>query len=104
MGSSSPLTSATATHDFDTVEFLLRASKSGTQKLSHPDKVEAMRTAVKKNDLMIVIRFLDHGMKPTGWDFINAVKNRSYPIIELFLRDGYDINRYVREDWPPPLA
>ncbi|KIW64199.1 hypothetical protein PV04_09152 [Phialophora macrospora] len=101
-----PLSRATAEHDFETVKDLLESGgQDGIPQNIHPDdSVGAMRIAVEENELMIVDLFLANGMKPTGWDFISAVKQRSYSMLELLLLGGYDVNACVRDDWPPPLA
>ncbi|OAL32672.1 hypothetical protein AYO20_07830 [Fonsecaea nubica] len=38
-----------------------------------------------------------------GWDFVSAVKQCSYTMLELLLLGGYDTNAWVRDDWPPHL-
>ncbi|KIX92101.1 uncharacterized protein Z520_12185 [Fonsecaea multimorphosa CBS 102226] len=103
--SSGPLTHATAAYDLEEVQFLLESdSVDVTQTEVAADRVNAMSTAIEKNYLLIVDLFLAKGIKPTGWDIISAIKRRSYALLELLLSDGYDINTYVRDDWPPPLA
>jgi hypothetical protein len=42
------------------------------------------------------------------WCFDNAT-SQEYPeviisMLELLLLGGYNINEWVRDDWPPPLA
>ena len=105
LSSTGPLARATATSDFETVNHLLKSNgRHGTPKIHLDDGVDAMRIAVEEDDLMIVDLFLANGMKPTGSDFVNAVKQRSYSILQLLLLDGYDINAWFRDDRPPPLA
>jgi hypothetical protein len=100
-----PLTCATEAYDFKMVKLLLESGyASNTQSSVADNTVDAMRAAVGKDYLLIVDLFLASGIRPTGWDFITAVKQRSYPILELLLLNGYDINEAVRDDWPPPLA
>src|SRR5258708_6531227 len=100
-----PLTRATATYDFEEVQSLLESDSMNVSETEvAADRVNAMSTAIEKDYLLIVDLFLAKGIKPTGWDFICAIKQRSYPLLELLLLDGYDINACVRDDWPPPLA
>jgi len=64
----------------------------------------AMEIAVKNEDLLEVADLLSRNVKPTRDDFIYAVQEKSYAILELFLKDGYNINEPFRTDYPPPLA
>ncbi|KAJ9638605.1 hypothetical protein H2204_004081 [Knufia peltigerae] len=65
---------------------------------------EVMETAVKNEDLFAIIDLLNQGIKPTKHEFVNAVEQKSYSILELFLDDGYELNEPLRDDYPPPLA
>jgi len=64
----------------------------------------AMEIAVKNEDLLEVAALLSRNVKPTRDDFIYAIKEKSFSILELFLKDGYNINEPFRPDYPPPLA
>ena len=65
---------------------------------------DALRIAVENNDSAMVQCLLAAGIQPTPFDFINAVEQTSYPILELMLQHGYDVNQAWRDDYPPPLA
>jgi hypothetical protein len=65
---------------------------------------EKMKVAVKEDDFLIVSDLLSAGLKPTLFDLIQAVENKSFPILELFLQHGYDINKPLRTDYPSLLS
>ncbi|KIW85352.1 hypothetical protein Z517_00742 [Fonsecaea pedrosoi CBS 271.37] len=68
------------------------------------DQYERMKFAVRNDEFMEVLDLLNEGAKPTMTDFVQAIQNKSFPILELFLNDGFDINKQVRGDYPPPLS
>jgi hypothetical protein len=96
-----PLARASTDGDLDTVKSILEACDIC---VSEQDKQKAMRVAVENEDLMTVSYLLTKGIKPTSDDFVNAVKKISYPILQIFLDDGYEINTPHRDDYPPALA
>lgn len=68
----------------------------------HP--IDALRIAVENNDTSMVQSLLAAGGQPRPFEFLNAVEQASYPILELMLQHGYDPNQAWRCDYPPPLA
>ncbi|KIW22029.1 uncharacterized protein PV07_12569 [Cladophialophora immunda] len=68
------------------------------------DMFERMKIAVQTDQLLDVVDLLREGAKPTMTDFVQAIKNKSFPILELFLNDGFDINQQIKDDYPPPLS
>ncbi|OAG44162.1 hypothetical protein AYO21_01619 [Fonsecaea monophora] len=68
------------------------------------DQYERMKFAVQNDELMEVLDLLNEGAKPTMTDFVQAIQNKSFPILELFLNDGFDIKKQARDDYPPPLS
>ncbi|KIW81224.1 hypothetical protein Z517_04249 [Fonsecaea pedrosoi CBS 271.37] len=91
------LASASAAGDLEKVKSLLNQA-------SDRDKHEALRFAIKANALVTVNYLLHNNVKPSVFDFEEAVKQCSYPILELLLSSGFNINEPIREDSPPPLA
>jgi hypothetical protein len=64
----------------------------------------AVRDAIEQEDLFTVAGLLDGGYNPTPYDFEEAVQQKSFAILEMFLNAGYDINTCARSDRPPALA
>lgn len=81
------------------MEFLFRKSVT----MDH-DMYERMKFAVQTDRLLEVVDLLKEGAEPTMTDFVQAIRNKSFPILELFLNDGFDINQQIRDDYPPPLS
>jgi len=71
---------------------------------SEQDKQDALRVAVQDEDVILVSCFQTEGIKPTSDDFLGALGKASHPILEMFLKNGYDINSPLRDDFSPPLA
>lgn len=102
---SHPLTDASTTNNIGFAESLLKSRYANNCSIdAREDRITAMSTAVRGNQLLLVDLFLAYGIKPTGWDFIEAVKQRSYALLDCFLHSGFDINQIVQEDRPPPLS
>lgn len=68
------------------------------------DKYRRMRSAVQDDLFLDVVDLLKEGARPTMTDFVTAIQNKSFPILELFLQYGFMINKQVRDDYPPPLS
>ena len=63
-----------------------------------------METAVKEENIHTIVDLLNKNVKPTKYEFEQAVEQKSYAILELFLDDGYDVNEPLGIGYPPPLA
>lgn len=63
-----------------------------------------MKIAVEEESFLDIVDLLKEGTKPTKNDFVRAVEKKSFHILELFLKGGYNINEPVRDDYPPPLS
>lgn len=81
------------------MEFLFRKSVTMDQNMH-----ERMKFAVQTDRLLEVVDLLKEGAEPTMTDFVQAIRNKSFSILELFLNDGFDINQQIRDDYPPPLS
>jgi len=100
-----PLTRATAAHDLEEVQALVQTGYvDSDQSWMIYDSRTAMNMAIDGDDFLLVDELMGKGIKPTISNFVTAVKNQSYPILELILLGGYDINACDRIDFPPPLA
>ncbi|KIW82919.1 hypothetical protein Z517_02162 [Fonsecaea pedrosoi CBS 271.37] len=97
-----PLTDTVASGDVEKVKSLLGwPAANDIHDFTVQDKFYAMRTAVERDYLWIVSLLLSKGVKPSPFDFCTAVKNLSYPILELMLDTGFDINAAYQKDYPP---
>jgi len=67
------------------------------------DDQTALRIAVESENLLSVSDLLEKGIKPSIEDFVCAIRQRSYPMLQLLLLNGYQINQQLRDDYPPPL-
>lgn len=102
---SRPLTDACTTNNIGSADSLLKSGYANDGSIdAQEDRITAMSIAVRGNQLLLVDLFLASGIKPTGWDFIEAVKQHSYALLDCFLNSGFDINQIVQEDRPPPLS
>lgn len=88
---------ASACGNLEEVRSLLHNARN----ISEGEKHDALRIAVENNDLTIVDCLLANNTKATAFDFAKAVEQCSYPILELLLSSGFDINTPMREDYPP---
>lgn len=64
---------------------------------------DSLLAAIQQDNLLQVATLLEHS-KLLPDDFVQAVKQKSYGILELFLQHGYNINQPLGNDRPPALA
>lgn len=101
---SGPLSRAVAAQDLYQMKCLLDSAAKGQSRLSDNDRAESMRLAVEGEHLSMVELLLERGIRPSVWDFSDAVSRCSYPMLALLCLNGYDLNQPVSEDRPGPLA
>lgn len=62
------------------------------------DKYKALQSAIEADDLMAISDLLAQGVKPSPHDFVQALRQRSTAVLQLFLMNGHNINERVRDD------
>ncbi|EXJ82263.1 hypothetical protein A1O3_06076 [Capronia epimyces CBS 606.96] len=88
-----PLTQATLAGDVDEVKHLLEGE------VADHDKSAAFRIATDLDHVEIMSLLLRIGVKPSFLEFYVAMKNRSYPALDLLLQNGVDLGRNTRDPY-----
>ena len=64
------------------------------------DNDRNLETAILQDDIILATTLLNEGHHPSPWDLKDAVERKSISMLDLFLKDGYDINQAVRSRSP----
>lgn len=96
---------ASACGDLAAVQIILSRSsaKRPSEQIEKRRFVVALAAAVTNNHGLIAAHLLYHGVPLNIGLFVCATKMKSYPMLQLFLDCGWDINEPIDRASPPPL-
>lgn len=89
------------------VQQLLHGPRPSSETLKpHPEWLYgSITTAIERHDLNMVQFLLDENVvtRDTLLPFEDAVRNRAFGVLELFIQRGWDINKPLHRNEPPVL-
>lgn len=96
---------ASACGDLAAVQIILSRSlaRRPSEQIEKHRFVVALAAAVTNNHCLIAAYLLYHGVPLNIGLFVCATKLKSYPMLQLFLDCGWDINEPIDRVSPPPL-
>lgn len=96
---------ASACGDLAAVQIILSRSLASrpSEQIEKRHFVVALAAAVTNNHGLIAAHLLYHGVPLNIGLFVCATKMKSYPMLQLFLDCGWDINEPIDRVSPPPL-
>lgn len=96
---------ASACGDLAAVQIILSRSlaRRTSEQIEKRRFVVALAAAVTNNHVLIAAHLLYHGVPLNIGLFVCATKMKSYPMLQLFLDCGWDINEPIDRVSPPPL-
>lgn len=96
---------ASACGDLAAVQIILSRSlaKQTSEQIDKRRFVVALAAAVTNNHVLIAAHLLYNGVPLNIGLFICATKMKSYPMLQLFLDCGWNINEPIDRASPPPL-
>lgn len=96
---------ASACGDLPAVQIILSRSlaRRPSEQIEKRRLVVALAAAVTNNHGLIAAHLLYHGVPLNIGLFVCATKLKSYPMLQLFLDCGWDINEPIDRTTPPPL-
>lgn len=96
---------ASACGDLAAVQMILSRSlaRRPSEQIERRRFVVALAAAVTNNHVLITAHLLYHGVPLNIGLFVCATKMKSYPMLQLFLDYGWDINEPIDRASPPPL-
>lgn len=65
---------------------------------------DPLLSCIEQNDHVRVAALLEQDCRLLPDDFVQAVRQKSYSILELFLQHGYNINEPLGRDRPSALG
>lgn len=101
------LDTASASGDLDTVKSIFQSvfqTKLSTEEYPAKFLLGSLSEALKNDHYSVASYLLSQGAPFTVRHFVYVVEKKSYPLMQLFLDNGLDINTPVDASAPPALA